>query len=73
VIGLDVGSMGEGKFVSPIKYLSTAAAVERPSAIAQTINDCPLPASPQTNTPSAFVAKFSSRAIFPLGSKSSLS
>jgi hypothetical protein len=39
VIGLDVGSIGAGKLVSPIKYLSTAAAVERPSAIAQTIKD----------------------------------
>ena len=31
----------------PVRYLSTAAAALRPSAIAHTINDCPRPASPE--------------------------
>jgi hypothetical protein len=46
----DAGS-GHGRFVSPIRNSSMDAAAARPSAMAHTINDCPRPASPATNTP----------------------
>jgi hypothetical protein len=54
--GRAVGKIGAGNCVDPSKYASTADAQLRPSAIAQTINDCPRPASPATKTPSTFVA-----------------
>ncbi|GAP59839.1 hypothetical protein AHiyo1_32190 [Arthrobacter sp. Hiyo1] len=50
-----VGATGAGRMVLPMRYLSTAAAQARPSAIAQTIKDCPRPASPATKTPSVLV------------------
>ena len=46
-----------------MRYLSTAAAALRPSAIAQTISDCPRPASPATKIPSSLVSKSALRAI----------
>ena len=57
--------------MSPISQRSTAAAQDRPSAIAQTIRLCPLVMSPQTNTPSRLVAQLESHATFPLASSSS--
>ena len=53
--GRAVGGMGDGRVVEPVRYVSTAAAAERPSAIAQTISDCPRPASPATKTPGSDV------------------
>ncbi len=50
-----MGGIGAGSVVDPVRYVSTAAAVDLPSAIAQTINDCPRPASPVTNTPGSDV------------------
>ena len=44
------GAMGAGSRVSPIRNSSTAAAHERPSAIAHTMRLWPRPMSPQTNT-----------------------
>ena len=49
--GRSVGLIGAGRVVEPVRYASTAAAAARPSAIAQTISDCPRPASPATKTP----------------------
>ncbi len=54
--GRAVGGMGAGRFVEPIRCSSMAAAAARPSAMAQTISDCPRPASPATNTSRAEVA-----------------
>jgi hypothetical protein len=55
-IGRAVAGIGLGSLVVPDRYSSTPAAQARPSAMAQTISDCPRPASPQTNTPSTLVA-----------------
>jgi peptidoglycan/LPS O-acetylase OafA/YrhL len=73
VSGRSVGRTGVGSAVSPIRYSSTAAAQERPSAIAQTIRLWPRPASPQTNTPGWDVAHASSRATLPRPSSSTSS
>ena len=45
-----VGRDGRGSRVSPMRNSSTAAAQERPSAMAQTIRLWPRPMSPHTNT-----------------------
>lgn len=47
--------IGAGKVVEPIRNLSTAEAVARPSAIAHTIRLWPRPMSPATKTPRTFV------------------
>ena len=49
--GRSVGGIGAGSVVEPVRYLSTAAAAARPSAIAHTMSDWPRPASPATKTP----------------------
>src|SRR5829696_4275470 len=56
IIWRAVGGMGRGSLVDPERYASTPAAQARPSAMAQTINDWPRPASPQAKTPSTSVA-----------------
>ena len=48
---------GSGRSDSPIRYVSTACAALRPSAMAHTISDAPRWASPQTNTPAASVCQ----------------
>ena len=45
------GRIGDGRLVEPDRKASTPAAAARPSAMAQTMSDCPRPASPATNTP----------------------
>ena len=57
--------MGAGRRVSPSRKRSTAAAHERPSAMAHTMRLWPRPMSPATNTPSTLVAQSSSRATLP--------
>ena len=59
------GTIGAGSAVSPINHRSTAAAQDRPSAIAHTIKLCPLVMSPQTKTPGWLVAQPGSQATFP--------
>jgi hypothetical protein len=56
--------------VEPVRYLSTAEAAARPSAIAQTISDWPRPASPATKTPETEVMYAASRAMLPRSSRS---
>ena len=56
IIWRAVGGMGRGSLVDPERYASTPAAQALPSAMAQTINDWPRPASPQAKTPSTSVA-----------------
>ena len=56
-IGAASGVSGAGRSVSPISQRSTAAAHDRPSAIAHTIRLWPRPMSPQTNTPSTLVCQ----------------
>jgi hypothetical protein len=51
VSGRALGGIAVGNVVLPDSQVSTPAAQDRPSAIAQTISDCPRPASPATNTP----------------------
>ncbi|PVZ14194.1 putative serine esterase DUF676 [Actinomycetospora cinnamomea] len=51
-----VGSIGRGRTSRPVRWASTPAAAERPSAIAQTMSDCPRPASPATKTPGTDVS-----------------
>ena len=51
------GTIGEGNEVSPMSQRSTAAAAERPSAMAHTIRLWPRVWSPQTKTPSTLVAQ----------------
>jgi triacylglycerol lipase len=46
-----VGSIGRGRMSRPVRWASTPAAAERPSAMAQTISDWPRPASPAAKTP----------------------
>ncbi len=53
--GRAVAGIGDGRLVAPIRNESTLAAAARPSAMAQTISDCPRPASPATNTPGTSV------------------
>ena len=55
-IGAVSGAIGAGSRVSPMSARSTAAAHERPSAIAHTMRLCPRPMSPHTNTLSRLVA-----------------
>src|SRR6185369_5655882 len=64
------GRIGVGSVDDPDKYASTAAAAARPSAMAHTINDCPRPASPATNTPSAVDFQPASRTARPRESTS---
>ena len=66
-IGAASGGIGAGRSVVPISHSSTAAAHERPSAIAQTIRLWPRPMSPQTNTPSTFVAHVVAGDVAPIG------
>src|SRR5258708_34182901 len=49
--GTAAGLTAAGSDDSPHRWASTAAAADRPSAMAQTISDCPRPISPATNTP----------------------
>ena len=60
-----MGSIGAGSEVAPVSHSSTAAAADRPSAIAQTISDWPRPASPATNTPGTVDMNDASRAMLP--------
>ncbi len=59
------GSSGAGSAVVPMSQRSTAAAHERPSAMAQTIRLCPRVWSPQTKTPSTLVAQIASATTVP--------
>src|SRR5690349_14170034 len=63
--GAGVGVIGDGSAVWPIKNRSAPAAAARPSAMAQTINDCPRPMSPATKTPGTEVSKLLPRATLP--------
>jgi len=56
---------GAGRSESPIRYSSTPLAQLRPSAIAQTIRDCPRCMSPAAKTPGTLVIQASSRHTVP--------
>src|SRR5215471_14456741 len=68
VMGRVVGTIGAGSAEEPIRYASTAAAADLPSAIAHTISDWPRPMSPATNTPGTEVANEPSLATLPRAS-----
>ena len=51
-------SSGAGNAEAPLRKRSMAAAAERPSAMAQTISDCPRCMSPAVNTPGTLVIQF---------------
>ena len=56
---------GLGSIELPVSQTSAAAAAARPSAIAQTISDCPRPMSPATNTPGTVAMNSLSRTTLP--------
>ena len=60
-----VGSTTTGSVVVPLRYASTCAAAERPSAIAHTMSDCPRAMSPAANTPGTDVAREASAFTLP--------
>src|SRR6476646_7814549 len=64
VSGRSVGLIGLGRAEEPVRNASTPCAAARPSAMAQTISDCPRPASPATKTPGTEVWKSLPRLMF---------